>query len=182
MLKKILLVVVVLVVVLVGVVMMQPAEFRISRSATVNAPPATVFAQVNDFRAWDAWSPWAKLDPAMKVTHEGPAAGAGAIYRWAGNDDVGEGNMTITESRENERVLIRLEFLKPFASVNTTEFTFAPVGAAGGTNVTWTMAGTNDFMGKAFSLAMDMDSMIGADFDKGLAAMKSVAEAKAAAK
>jgi hypothetical protein len=178
MLKKIILGIVVMLVVLIAVclvlVMMQPAHYQVERSATINAPATTVFPLVNDFHKWDSWSPWAKLDPAMKTTFEGPAAGTGAMYSWAGNSQVGEGKMTITESRPSDLIKIKLEFIKPFAATNATDFTFTPSGNA--TNVKWTMAGDNNFIGKAFSLFMNMDKMIGADFEKGLAQMKTVAE------
>lgn len=178
MLKKIILGIVAMLVVLIVVclvlVMMQPAHYQIERTATINAPAPTVFALVNDFHKWDSWSPWAKLDPAMKTTYEGPAAGNGASYSWIGNSDVGEGKMTITESRPSDLIKIKLEFIKPFAATNATEFTFTPSGNS--TNVKWTMAGDNNFIGKAFSLFMNMDKMIGADFEKGLAQMKTVAE------
>ena len=177
MLKKILLALALLGAVFLVVVALQPANFRVTRSATMAAPAAAVFAQVNDLHQWDAWSPWAKLDPAMKQTHEGAPAGPGAIYSWAGNKEVGEGRMTITESRPDELVRLRLEFLKPFAAVNTTEFNFKPEGKQ--TAVTWSMSGTNNFMAKAFCLFMNMDKMVGGDFAKGLAQMKSVVEEKA---
>lgn len=175
--KKILIALVLIVVGLVIVVATRPADFRITRSTTIAAPPDVVFAQVNDLHKWDAWSPWAKLDPAMKQTHEGAPAGVGAIYSWTGNKEVGEGRMTITESRPNKLIGIKLEFLKPFAAINTTEFTFTPEGNQ--TAVTWSMAGTNNFMIKAFGLFMNMDKMVGGDFEKGLAKMKPVAEAAA---
>jgi polyketide cyclase/dehydrase/lipid transport protein len=177
MLKKILIAFALIIVVFVIVVATRPANFRITRSTAIAAPAEVVFAQVNDFHKWDAWSPWAKLDPAMKQTHEGTSAGAGAIYSWAGNKEVGEGRMTITESRTNDLIRIKLEFLKPFAAVNTTEFTFTPDGNQ--TAITWSMTGTNNFMAKAFCMFMDMDKMVGGDFEKGLAQMKSVAETAA---
>ena len=176
MLKKILLAVAVIILLFVIVVAMQPADFRITRSTTIAAPAETVFAHVNDFHKWDAWSPWAKLDPAMKQSYEGSAAGTGAIYTWDGNKDVGTGRMTLTESRSNELVRIKLEFLKPFAAVNDTEFTFKPEGNQ--TAVTWSMTGKNNFIAKAFSLIMNMDKMVGGDFEKGLAQMKTLAEAE----
>ena len=176
MLKKILLAVAVIILLFVIVVAMQPADFRITRSATISAPAEIVFSHVNDFHKWDAWSPWAKLDPAMKQTYEGSPAGAGSIYSWDGNKDVGTGRMTLTESRENELVRIKLEFLKPFAAVNDTEFTFKPEGDQ--TAVTWTMTGQNNFIAKAFGLVMNMDKMVGGDFEKGLAQMKTLAEAE----
>jgi hypothetical protein len=129
---------------------------------------------VNDFHNWTAWSPWAKLDPAMKQTYEGAPAGTGAVSTWAGNKDVGEGRMTIIESRPSELIRIKLEFFKPFAATNTAEFTFKPAGDQ--TAVTWSMAGEKNFMAKAFGLFMNMDKMIGDDFEKGLANLKSVTE------
>ena len=177
MLVKILIGLALLVVLLVVVIAVQPSEFRITRTATVAAPPSAVFAQVNDFHKWEAWSPWAKLDPAVRNTFEGAPAGPGAVFAWAGNNKVGEGRMTITESRPNELVRIKLEFMKPFAATNTAEFTFKPEGDR--TAVTWSMFGHNNFMGKAVCLVMNMDKTLGGEFDKGLAAMKSVAEAAA---
>ncbi len=177
MLKKILGALAVIVIVFVVVVAMRPANFRITRSATIAALPEVVFAQVNDLHKWEAWSPWAKLDPSMKQTHEGSPAGVGAIYSWDGNKEVGAGRMTITESRTNEAIVIKLEFLKPFAAVNDTEFTFKSADANGNqTTVTWTMSGENNFMSKVFCLFMNMDKMVGGDFEKGLAQMKVVAE------
>jgi hypothetical protein len=174
MLKKILIALAAIVVVFVVVVAMQPSEFRIARTATISARAPAVFAQVNDFHSWEEWSPWAKLDPAAKTTFEGPSAGAGAIFRWAGNKEVGEGSMTITESRPSDLIRIKLEFLKPFAATNTAEFTFKPEGDQ--TAVTWSMAGQNNFIGKAFCLFMDRDKMVGGKFEEGLARMRSVVE------
>src|SRR5438309_2610819 len=105
-------------------VAMQPSEFRVVRSATVPAPPSEVFAQVNDFHNWDAWSPWAKLDPAAQNSFEGASCGSGAIFTWSGNKEVGEGRMTVTESRPDELIRIKLDFKRPFEATNTTEFTF----------------------------------------------------------
>src|SRR5574341_1239701 len=122
MLKKILIVLAVIVGVFVGVVAMQPSDFRIVRTATMSAPAPALFVQVNDFHNWEAWSPWAKLDPAAKNAFEGPSAGTGAIFKWSGNDQVGEGIMTLTESRPHELVRIKLEFIKPFPDTSTTEF------------------------------------------------------------
>ena len=169
MLKKIAIVVAVILVALVAYVATRPADFRIVRSRTVAASPEVVHAYVNDFHKWPQWSPWEKLDPAMKREHSGAPAGPGAAYHWSGNNDVGEGTMTITDSRPPQSVTIRLEFLKPFAATSTAQFDFAPSGS--GTNVTWAMNGHNNFMAKAFSAFMDMDKMVGADFEKGLAAL-----------
>ena len=153
----------------------RPDEFKVVRAATIAASPAAVFAQVNDFHNWDAWSPWAKLDPACKNTFSGAAAGKDAGFAWDGNNKVGAGRMTITESQSPELVRINLEFMRPFKSTNTTEFTFKPQGGA--TLVTWAMTGKNNFMCKVFGVLMDGDRMVGKDFEKGLANMKTVAEA-----
>ena len=174
MLIKILIAIAVILVVFLIIVATRPADFRITRSATIGAPPPVVFAQVNDFHKWEAWNPWGKIDPAMKQTYEGPSAGKGAGYTWVGNKEVGEGRMTITESRPSDLILIKLEFFKPFAGVNTTEFTFKPEGNQ--TTVTWTMTGKHNFMAKTLCMFMNMDEMIGGQFEKGLAAMKSIVE------
>jgi hypothetical protein len=176
MLKKILIGVGAGLVVLVGVVSLQPDTFHVERSATMAAPPEAVFAQVNDFHAWAAWSPWEKLDPQMKRSHEGAPSGVGAKYAWAGNEEVGEGRMTIEKSTPSE-VAIKLEFLKPFEATNTATFTFQKTSE--GTKTTWAMDGKNNFVSKAMHLAMNMDKMIGPDFERGLASMKTVAEAAA---
>jgi uncharacterized protein YndB with AHSA1/START domain len=172
--RKILIALVVIVVVLVVIVALQPSEFRVTRSITISAPPAAVFAQVNDFHKWEAWNPWGKIDPAMKQTYEGAPAGPGAIYTWSGNNEVGEGHMTITDSRPNELIRVKLEFFKPFAATNTAEFTLKPEGNQ--TVVTWSMFGEKNFMAKAVHLVINMDKMIGGQFEKGLADMKSVVE------
>ena len=176
MLKKIIVVLLVLLGGLLAVIVNRPESYRVARSTTIAAPAADVFALVNDFHNWDDWSPWAKLDPAMKKTYDGASTGVGAGYYWIGDDKVGEGRMTITESQPNEKVGIKLEFLKPFAAVNATDFTIKPEG--NGVTVNWTMTGHNDLMGKAASLFMDMEKMIGGDFEKGLAQMKARAESK----
>ena len=172
---NILIAVAAIVAVFVVIVAMRPAEFRVTRTATITAPAEVVFAQVNDFHKWEAWSPWEKMDPALKRAFEGPSAGTGAIYRWAGNNKVGEGGMTITESRPGELIQVRLEFLKPFKATNTAEFTFKPEGNQ--TVVTWSMFGKNNLITKAIQLFMNMDTMLGSQFEKGLADLKSVAEA-----
>jgi hypothetical protein len=173
---KTLIALVLLVAAFAGVVAMQPSTFAVTRSATMSASSSAIFDQINDFRNWDAWSPWAKLDPAVKNTFEGPPAGTGAIFRWSGNDKVGEGSMTILESRPGELVKIKLAFIKPFESNAINEFAFKAEGNQ--TKVTWTMTGENNFIGKAFCLFMNMDKMVGGDFEKGLANIKSVVEKK----
>ncbi|HVJ10478.1 MAG TPA: SRPBCC family protein [Burkholderiales bacterium] len=155
-------------------VALQPSDFKVERSATLRAPAPAAFAQVNDFQNWQAWSPWEKVDPALKRRYDGPKAGTGAVYAWQGNKDVGEGRMTITESRPGELVRIKLEFIKPFAAVNDTVFRFQPSGD--GTTVTWTMSGQNNFVSKAMCLFVNMDRMVGGMFEQGLAQMKTVVE------
>jgi len=148
---------------------LQAPTYVVSRSATVPAPPDQVFAVLNSFKNFSEWSPWSKRDPALKTTLRGSESGPGAIYEWAGNDQVGQGRMTILESKPNQSVVVKLEFLKPFASVADTTFTLAPDGD--GTRVTWAMVGHLDYMGKVMGLFMNWDKMIGPDFEKGLAAL-----------
>jgi hypothetical protein len=173
---KILLAIVVLVVVFVVIVAMRPSEFRVARSTTIEAPPEAVFVEVNDFHGWEAWSPWLELDPNAKTTYEGPTAGTGATFRWAGNKDVGEGSMTITESRPYDAIGIRLDFIKPFAGTSDVEFKFEPRGDH--TAVTWAMSGQNNFLAKAMGLFINCDKMIGDKYEEGLANLKSVVESK----
>lgn len=176
MLVKILIGLAVLVIVLVVVIARQPDEFRVSRETRINASPAAVFARVNDLRKWQEFSPWAKTDPAARIVFSGPTAGAGAAFAWAGNKDIGEGSMTITESRPHELIRFRLDFLKPFKGTNTAEFIFKAEGAQ--TLVTWSMSGENNFMFKAVGLVMNCDKMIGDQFNQGLANLKSLAESE----
>jgi uncharacterized protein YndB with AHSA1/START domain len=175
--KKILLGLAVVLVALCGFIATRPSTYSVQRSAAFKAPPDIAFALVNDFRQWGGWLPWGALDPSQKTTFEGAAQGVGARYGWSGNDQVGEGRMLIQESRPDELVRIQLEFIRPFASSSLTTFTFKP--EAEGVQVTWAMSGEDDFMGKAFCLVVDRDAMLGKDFDKGLAAMKTLAEAEA---
>lgn len=156
------------------IVALQPSDFRVERSATMRAPATAAYAQVNDFHRWRDWSPWEKVDPQLKRSYEGPRAGSGAQYAWVGNKDVGEGRMTIVESRPGELVRIKLEFFKPFAAVNDAQFSFKPSGDA--TAVTWSMTGRNNFLAKAICLFVDMDRMVGGMFEQGLAQMKAVVE------
>lgn len=175
MLKIILIALAVVIAVFAVVVALQPSEFRVARSTTISAPPQVVFAQVDDLRKWEAWNPWQKVDPAMKLIFTGPPAGPGASYSWVGNKDVGEGRLTIVESQPNDLVRVKLEFMKPFTATNMATFIFTPQGNQ--TAVTWSMEGTNNFFAKALHLVMNMDRMVGGEFEKGLADMKKVAEA-----
>ncbi len=163
--------------VLAVVIAMRPGEFHVERKITINAPASAVFAQVNDFHKWEAWSPWAKLDPNAKNTFEGPSEGEGAIFKWSGNSDVGEGSMTLAESKPHERINIKIAFTKPMQDSSDIGFTFKEDD--GKTTVTWTMHGKQNFLGKALCLfVFDMDKMIGEKYDEGLASMKSLVEAK----
>jgi uncharacterized protein YndB with AHSA1/START domain len=177
MLKKILIAVAVVVAAFLVVVAVQPSEFHVARTTTIAAPAPVVFAQVNDFHKWEAWNPWGKMDPAMKQSYAGAPAGTGAVYAWAGNSEVGEGRMTVTESRPTDLIRIRLDFVKPFAGTSVAEFTFKSEGDQ--TAVVWSMTGHNNFIAKALCLFMNMDKMIGGQFEKGLAQMKVAAEAAA---
>ena len=153
----------------------QPDEFTVTRSATIAAPPEKIFPHVNDLHQWEAWSPWAKLDPNAKNSFAGAASGAGAVMSWSGNKKIGEGRMTITGSQANEWIRFQLEFVRPFKATNTAEFAFQSAGNQ--TSVTWSMSGKSNFFFKVFGLFMNCDKMAGNDFEKGLAAMKAMVEA-----
>jgi len=168
---------IVLILAFVTFVSSRPGSFRIERSALVSAPPEKVFPLINDFHQWKRWSPWEKLDPNMKTSFSGPEAGPGSSYAWSGNGKAGEGRMTIQESKPAELVSVTLEFTKPMKATNKTKFSLSP--AAGGTMVKWEMTGKNGFMGKAFSVFANMDKMVGGDFEKGLAALNTEAQAEA---
>ncbi len=163
-----------IVLVLLIVIALQPGEFSITRSARIAAPPLVVFGHVNDFHQWEEWSPWAKLDPEAKNRHEGPASGVGAVFSWSGNNKVGEGRMTLIESRPGELIRIQLEFLRPMKASNLTEFSFKADAQAGQTVVVWTMSGRNGFLGKAMGLVMNCDKMVGGQFEQGLANLNRV--------
>jgi Polyketide cyclase / dehydrase and lipid transport len=150
----------------------RPSAFRIARSLTIDAPASTLFALINDFHAWTAWSPWDKVDPNLERIYEGADAGVGAVYKWRG-PKTGEGSMTLVESVENAKVEIDLRFIKPFPANNHTVFTLEAEGSA--TKVTWAMTGNNSFVSKAFNVIMNVDKMVGGDFEKGLAAMRAAA-------
>lgn len=155
----------------------KPNTFRIQRAASIKAPPDKIFAFINDFHNWGAWSPWEKMDPMMKRTHAGAAQGKGAIYEWDGNNKVGKGRMEIAESAPPSKVMINLDFLKPFKAHNTVEFTLEPQGES--TQVTWAMQGHNPFMSKLMQVFVSLDRMVGKDFEAGLAHLKAVAERQA---
>ena len=152
----------------------KPDDFRVQRSLPIKAPPEKIFALINDLHGWGAWSPYEKRDPAMKRTFSGAARDTGAVYEWDGNNNVGKGRMEITNTSAPNKIVIKLEFIKPFESHNVAKFTIAPQGDA--TNVTWAMYGPAAYITKLMGTFMNMDKMIGNDFEAGLASLKTLAE------
>lgn len=159
------------------VVARRPGTFHVERSTVISAPAARAFAEVNDFHNWAHWSPYEKLDPELKRSFSGSSAGQGAVYGWSGNGKAGEGQMTITSSTPPAQIKIRLAFTRPFAAVNEASFSFQPTPE--GTRVTWAMDGHNNFGAKLFQLIVNMDKLVGGDFERGLASLKAIAEAEA---
>jgi len=176
MFKKILLVLVVAVGGFLAFAATRPDTYHVERSTSIDAPAAVVFSQLENLKAWEAWSPWEKRDPAMKKTYEGPPLGVGAAYSWEGKES-GAGKMTVTNSEAPRLLKLRLEFIKPFTATAAVEFKLASAGGKA-TGVTWAMDGTNNLMGKVFGIFMNMDQSVGGDFEKGLAGLKTVAEAE----
>lgn len=174
MIKKIGLVLLALIAIVLGLAATKPDTFSVRRTITINAAPEKIHPLVADFHNWPAWSPWEKLDPDMRRTFSGAPSGKGAVYAWDGNSDVGAGRMEIVDTAAPGRVDIRLQFLRPMETTSNTRFTLEP--RDGGTEVTWYMTGPMPFISKVMSVFVSMDSMIGADFDKGLAQMKAAAE------
>ncbi len=152
----------------------RPDTFRVQRAASIKAPPERIFALINDFHSWRAWSPYEQKDPAMKRTHSGAARGKGAAYEWQGNREIGHGRMEITDATSPSRLTIKLDFVKPFEAHNIVEFTLEPKGDE--TSVTWALHGASPYFAKLLGLFFDMDRMVGADFEQGLANLKAVAE------
>ena len=175
--SKVLLVLIVLLGGAAAFVATRPDTYHVERSATVDAPAATVFSQINDFSVWKEWSPWEKKDPAMKRTVSATPSGVGATYAWEGNKEVGKGKMTITAASQDQKVAEKLEMLEPFPSTADIAFTLQSESPTT-TKVTWAMDGKHNFLSKAFSVVKPMDGMIGKDFEEGLANLKKVAEAK----
>ena len=155
----------------------KPDTFSVERRIGINAPGSVVFDQINTLKAWEAWSPWLKKDPAMRQTYSGPDAGVGASHAWEGNGQVGSGAMTITGSIPDQKIVMRLDFLKPFKATNFAEFTLQSDGS-GTTIVIWAMTGQAKLITKVMDVLMNMDKMIGRDFEAGLASLKAVCEAK----
>jgi hypothetical protein len=171
----ILAVLIAVIVVLLGYAATKPNTKSYARSARINAPPEKIASLISDFKKWIVWSPWEKKDPALKRTYSGNASGVGAVYAWNGNKNIGSGRMEILESTP-AKIRIKLDFFTPFKASNMAEFTFTPQGGA--TDVNWVMTGENLFIGKVMSIFINMDKMIGKDFEAGLADMKAAAETR----
>ena len=174
MLKTIALVIVVAIAGILIFAATKPDTFRVERSIAIKAPPEKIFPLINDFKRWDAWSPWEKKDPAMKRTYGSATSGKGAHYAWQGNSDVGQGSMDIVESVPSSKVALKLDFVKPFEGHNIAEFMLQPKGDS--TLVTWAMHGPCSYIGKLMSVFIDVEEMVGKDFEAGLANLKSIAE------
>ena len=174
MLTTILVIIVVVVAILLLLAASKPDSYRVERSATIQAPPERIFELINDFRNWPKWSPWEKLDPDLKRDLGGSPTGVGSYYAWQGNKKAGQGRMEITESEPPRRVKLDLNFIKPFKSNNVTTFTLEPRDA--GTHVHWTMDGPSPLMMKVMMLFMNMDKLVGRDFEEGLSNLKREAE------
>ena len=174
MLKVILLLIVLVVVGVLIVAATRPDKFSVSRKIIIKASPEKIFAELNDFNRWKVWSPWEKKDPTMQRTFSGAAFGVGTVYDWNGNKNVGQGRMEIIESTEPQKIVIKLDFFKPFTAHNIAELSLTPV--ADGTLFNWEMHGPQVFMGKLMSIFCDMDKMIGTDFEEGLSNIKNLTE------
>ena len=174
MLKTILIVIVVLVAGVLGFAATKPDTFSVQRSTRIKAPPEKIFAVLNDFHRWTDWSPWERLDPAMKRTQSGAASGKGAVYKWDGNSKAGAGRMEIIESTAASKVGIQLDFIKPFEGHNSAEFNLTPEADA--TRVDWVMHGPTPFVSKVMQVFVSMDTLIGKDFEEGLANLKALTE------
>ena len=177
MLATILAVIAIVIIAVLAIAATRPDSFRLQRSATIKAPPDRIHALINDFHSWGAWSPWEKIDPALKRTFSGPRNGQGAVYEWEGNNKVGSGRMEILESAPG-RIAIKLDFIKPMEGHNTAEFTLVPQGDS--TEVTWAMHGPVPYVGKIFQMFVSMEKMVGGQFETGLANRKAAAEGAAA--
>jgi len=174
MIKKIVIVIVLLIAGILILAATKPDTFRVQRAASIKAPPEKVFAILNDFQKWGAWSPWEKKDPAMKRTFGATTSGKGAKYAWDGNKDVGKGSMEIAVSSPSSKLTIKLDFIEPFEGHNIVDFTLEPKGDS--TTVSWNIHGPMPFVSKVISVFCSMDSMIGKDFEAGLANLKTAAE------
>jgi hypothetical protein len=174
MLATILIIFLVLLAALLAFAATKPNSFRVQRTASLNAPREKIFPLLNDFHDWPAWSPWEKMDPDLKRSYSGAANGKGAVYEWEGNRKAGQGRMEILQSSRPGKLVIKLDFLKPFEAHNTVEFTLE--GKGGSTDVTWAMYGPQPFVGKLMTVFFSMDRVVGNDFETGLANLKEIVE------
>lgn len=174
MLKTILLIVLVGLTAVLVYAATRPDSFRVERSLDIAAPPEKIYPLINDLQRWRAWSPYEKKDPAMQRSFSGPTAGIGAAYAWKGNKHVGEGRMEIIEATPPALIRIQLDFIAPFEGHNIAEFTLQPQGAT--TRVSWAISGPSPYLSKLIGVFMNMDTMIGGDFEAGLAQLKTLAE------
>lgn len=165
--------IVLIIVVVIAMAAMKPAAFRIARCVTMNTTPDTIFVLLNDFHNWASWSPWEKLDPNLQRTFTGAASGKGSVYEWSGNKKAGTGRMEILDSTPT-KITIQLDFIKPFTAHNMIECTLEPKGST--TEMTWAMTGNNNFIAKLFGMVMNMDKLVGKDFETGLANLKAQVE------
>lgn len=168
----------ILIAIVVGLAAMRPDTFRVQRSIDINAPADKIFPLINDYRNWGSWSPYEHVDPDMQRTFSGPPSGKGSVYEWRGNKNIGHGRMEILDTAPPSKVVIKLDFFSPFEAHNMAEFTMQPKDSAanGTTNVTWAMHGPVPFMAKIIHMFMNMDRMVGGQFQQGLVSMKAVAE------
>jgi len=164
----------VLIAIVLGLAVMRPDTFRVQRSIDINAPADKIFPLINDYRNWGSWSPYEHVDPDMQRTFSGAPSGKGSIYEWRGNKNIGHGRMEILDTATPSKIVIKLDFFSPFEAHNMAEFTMQPKGGA--TNVTWAMHGPVPFMAKIIHMFMNMDRMVGGQFQQGLVSMKAVAE------
>jgi uncharacterized protein YndB with AHSA1/START domain len=167
-------VVLVLIVAVLGIAATKPDTFRVQRATAMKAPPEKIFVLVNDFQRWGSWSPYETKDPAMKRAYSGPTSGKGAVYAWEGNGQVGQGRMEIADTTPPSKIVLQLDFVKPFEAHNIVEFTLEPKGDS--TTVTWDMQGPTPYMAKIVHVFFNMDKMVGGDFETGLANLKTIAE------
>ncbi len=174
MVKIVLILMVVAVAAVLTIAVSRPNDFRVERSTVIKGPASNIYPLISDFRRWGAWSPWEKIDPSMQRTFGGAQSGVGATYAWAGVGKAGAGRMEITQAADPSTVVIKLDFIKPFEGHNVATYTLQPDGD--GTRVTWVMDGPRPFISKLMGVFFNMDTMIGRDFEAGLANMKAVAE------
>jgi hypothetical protein len=177
MLKLILFAILLLVIIALILAALKPNRFRIERSVNIKAPPETIFLHLNNFHAWEAWSPWEKVDPTCKRSYSGSESGIGAKYGWSGNKNIGQGCMEIIESTPSSKIVLKIDFIKPFEAHNLVQFTLQPQGDS--TTITQAMSGANSFISKLMGMCFNMDKMVGDKYVEGLTALKTIAEKQA---